>query len=738
MGAATEDLGRRSGWLAILAAALVGLGAPARAEQPGADEGVFITVQKPITSAVVDHIKAKTERALQRKVRTIVYDFNPAKHATGTEEYGPCRDLAAYLGRLQVTTVAFVHGVTTGHRVLPVLACKDLVMSSEARLGNVIGDSTDPLDEDQRQFYRQLAEQRVGRAQAALVLKMFDKNLEVIKATTLQGSEYFLDRAAPPPPEVRLTGREPVVPGLGKNEIGFYPARQARNELHLCKLIRETREEVKDAYDLKPASLREDPLEGRDPKAVRVLLNEHISRAVAEALMRRIRQTVGDHANFVILQLECGGGDPLVALDLAEFLRSLSDEDEQGRFPVTTIAYIPKNAPDAATVIALGCTEIVMGRDAHIGDFEQITKPQGGDPNPDRYKMLRDALMELAAKQGYAPLLARGMLDANVWIYEVRSQKGRAERKLLTREELEADRAGPREWGSPRLIKPGEPNGKFLVLIGQEAKDLDLAREVVDDFSHLTRLYHLENVRDAKLDFLYKFAAFLQQPAVSVFLIMIGIACLILELKMPGLGLPGVIAALCFVLYFWAQSHQLSGQIIMLAVLLFVLGLLLLGLEVFVLPGFGVPGISGIVLIVVSLALATLEKKPETTQEWVSFGRAMGAVGLSLAGAVTVAFLLARYLPNIPVANRLVLKPPVGEDNLLEGDALPASSDGVRSELAALLGAIGVAATTLRPAGIARFGDDFVDVITDGSYVQAGTRVQVIEIEGNRVIVKEV
>src|SRR5207237_8522453 len=123
--------------------------------------------------------------------------------------------------------------------------------------------------------------------------------------------------------------------------------------------------------------------------------------------------------------------------------------------------------------------------------------------------------------------------------------------------------------------------------------------------------YHLENVRDARLDFLYQLASFLQKPIVSIFLIMIGITCLILELKMPGVSLPGVIAAICFVLYFWAQSQQLSGQIITLAILLFILGLLLLALEVFVIPGFGVPGISGIILVVLSLALATLEKKPE-------------------------------------------------------------------------------------------------------------------------------
>src|SRR5581483_3010247 len=169
------------------------------------------------------------------------------------------------------------------------------------------------------------------------------------------------------------------------------------------------------------------------------------------------------------------------------------------------------------------------------------------------------------------------------------------------------------------------PNGAYLKLNGTKARELGLAHAVVDDLPGVYALYELDNVRDASFDFLYELASFLRHPLVAVFLVMLGVTCLILELKMPGVGLPGVIAALCFVLYFWAQS-QLAGQITMLAVLLFVLGLILIGLEIFVLPGFTVTGSSGIVLVVVSLALATLEKKPETSQEWMSFGRAMGTI----------------------------------------------------------------------------------------------------------------
>jgi membrane-bound ClpP family serine protease len=696
------------------------------AEEQSTDEGIFITVQKPITSAVGYHIKAKAERALQRKVRTIVFDFNPVRHATGTDEYGPCRDLADALARLQVNTVAFVHKEISGHRVLPVLACKEIVMSADARLGNVVQNNSESLGQDQKHFYFQIAD-RWGKSRSAIIKKMLDPSLEIFEGTWQGAMAYVSQNETPPAGFVKLR----PAPVLDAGASGFYSAAEAQR-FGLCKLIRNTREEVKDAYDLKPSSLREDPLEGREPKAVLFKINETISKAMSEAFTRRVRQAVGDHANFIIVELDCGGGDPQVALDLAEFLRNLADEDEQGQFPVTSIAYIPKNAPGAATIVALGCTEIVMEKGAKIGDCEQIYR--GNEAHPERYQVVRGAMEELAAKQGYSPLLIKGMLDRSEWIYEARSLKGRSERKLLTKEELDQNR---KEWGQEALVKKGGPNGEFLVLTAERAKDLDLVREVVDGYEQLKSIYHLENVRNAKLDFLYELATFLQKPIVSIFLIMIGITCLILELKMPGVSLPGVIAAICFVLYFWAQSQQLSGQIITLAILLFILGLLLLALEVFVIPGFSVPGISGVILIVLSLTLATLEKKPETTQEWMSFGRTMGAVGLSLVGAIMMAFVLAWYLPSMPLANRLVLKPPT---DAREGDEAESEAgvDALHPDTAALLGAIGVAATTLRPSGIARFGDAFVDVVSEGSYVQAGSRVQVIEIEGNRIVVKEV
>lgn len=230
--------------------------------------------------------------------------------------------------------------------------------------------------------------------------------------------------------------------------------------------------------------------------------------------------------------------------------------------------------------------------------------------------------------------------------------------------------------------------------------------------------------------YLFKWLAdFLRNPWMAMALVMVGITCLLLEMKMPGVGLPGVVAAVCFVLFFWSQS-QLAGQVIWLALLLFILGLLFIAIEVFLLPGMAVFGVSGAVLVLGSLGLVTYGQLPRSSDQWLALGSNVGPFGLVFVGAIVAALVIANYLPHIPILNRMVHQPP---EESADGGPLD-----IHPDLSGLLGAIGVAATALRPAGKAQFGDQFLDVVSQGSYIQPGTRLQVVEIEGNRIVVKDV
>jgi membrane-bound ClpP family serine protease len=702
----------------------------ARAQDGPEIDGLFITVHNPITTNVVNRVKAKTTRFLQRpdhRGLVIVYDFNPDQHPSSTSDYGPCHDLAAFLlDQHSVTTVAFVHNETTGHTVLPVLACKDIVMSSEARLGDAMREQNKPLDKDQQLFYSLVAERR-GRF-PAVVLKMADANVEVVEGARRGAVAYVDPRQLAREENQGVVLPPNVQPVLAAGNVGLYSTVQAQ-KFGLCNLRKGSRQELAEAYRLPARSLREDPLEGRTPVACLIVVKGVVNAALRETLERRMRRAIGTRGvNCFVLQLECGGGDTQVARELADFLH---DElrDDSGNHSVMTVAYVTEQARDTAVYLALGCSEIVMDRRAKLGGFEQLIaeRPKYLDP-------IRQQLEELAQRQGYSPLLARAFVDPQLALHRVSSQVGQPESKLLDDNQLKEDHNGPKKWRDDGQIKaPGE----WFTLDAELAKDpvVGIARHVVEGppaeaLLKIYALYGLENVREARLDWIDELALFLRNPVVSVFLVMIGIIGLILELKIPGAGFPGVVAALCFVLYFWAHS-QLAGHVTMLAVLLFVLGLILIALEIFVIPGFGITGLSGVALVLVSLALAAVAKKPETTQEWVEFGTTISHFGLSMILAIVAALVLVWYLPHIPYANRLVLAPP--GTGVEETEAL-----AVNDRYAALLGAIGEAATTLRPAGKVRFGEEFVDVIAEGSYVHPGSRVQVIEIEGNRIVVKEV
>jgi hypothetical protein len=106
---------------------------------------------------------------------------------------------------------------------------------------------------------------------------------------------------------------------------------------------------------------------------------------------------------------------------------------------------------------------------------------------------------------------------------------------------------------------------------------------------------------------------------------------------------------------------------------------------------------------------------------------------VGMIAATALAFLIARYLPNIPYANRLMLVPPGDKPGAEDEVVLPGAA-----QAAGLLGAVGTSVTVLRPAGTVRFGDQFVDVVTEGGYIPAGARIQVVEVEGTRIVVKEV
>jgi membrane-bound ClpP family serine protease len=189
------------------------------------------------------------------------------------------------------------------------------------------------------------------------------------------------------------------------------------------------------------------------------------------------------------------------------------------------------------------------------------------------------------------------------------------------------------------------------------------------------------------------------------------------------------VSAVCFVLFFW--SAFLGGTAGWLEVLLFVLGVTCLLLEVFVFPGFGVFGVGGALLVLVSLILASQTfVLPRNEYQMERLRNTLLVIAGAGAATLLVVALVRRYLPHAPMLNRVLLAPPTSEEmqSISQREAL--------AQFDHLLGAVGSAFTPLVPGGKARFGDELVDVITDGDFIDRGQEVQVVEVRGNRVVVR--
>jgi membrane-bound serine protease (ClpP class) len=267
---------------------------------------------------------------------------------------------------------------------------------------------------------------------------------------------------------------------------------------------------------------------------------------------------------------------------------------------------------------------------------------------------------------------------------------------------------------------------------GQDAKNYPLGIREVEDFSRLKAMYGLENdptlLEPGWVDTLVDALA---HPGVRILLLVIGFVALYAELHSPGIGVAAFVALVCFILFFWSQF--LGGTAGWLEVVLFVAGLACLLLEIFVLPGFGIFGLGGGVMILASLILASQTFIiPHNAYEMAEFQTSLFTVGSAIVGIIAAIALLNRWLPQTPVLGRMVLQPPSEE----EAEAISESESLTHFEN--LLGRQGTATTPLVPGGKARFGKEVYDVMTDGQFVPRNAAVEVVELRGNWIVVRPI
>ena len=203
------------------------------------------------------------------------------------------------------------------------------------------------------------------------------------------------------------------------------------------------------------------------------------------------------------------------------------------------------------------------------------------------------------------------------------------------------------------------------------------------------------------------------------------------ELHHPGTGVGAFVAVVCFLLFFW--SHYLGGTAGWLQVTLFLAGTCCVLLEVFVLPGFGIFGLGGGAMILASIVLASQTFiLPRNEYQFERLETSLLTVAGAAVGLIAFAIVAHHHLPRSRLFGHIMLEPPAGEEAefIRQHEAL--------ADFRQLLGARGTTTTVLMPSGKARFGDQLVDVIADGEMIDRGATVEIIEVRGSRVLVRQV
>jgi membrane-bound serine protease (ClpP class) len=277
-----------------------------------------------------------------------------------------------------------------------------------------------------------------------------------------------------------------------------------------------------------------------------------------------------------------------------------------------------------------------------------------------------------------------------------------------------------------RVVIPGLVDStQLLTLTSEEAIKYEMADTILTSINEILAAHNLVDADVVKVDVNWgeDVVRFLSNPIVSSILMMIILIGFFTEIKTPGWGLPGTAAVIALILFF--GSGLILDLVSLLEIIIFIVGVVLLLLEIFVVPGFGLFGVLGITAIVASLFMGLLADFEIVTWNMISVAL------IQLASAFVVTFIagyfLSKVLPKTDFFNRLILK-----DNIVIR-----SGYTTEPEVHQLVGKEGEALTDLRPSGTAIFDENRIDVVTEGSYLTKGTKVIVVKESGSKVVVRE-
>lgn len=436
--------------------------------------------------------------------------------------------------------------------------------------------------------------------------------------------------------------------------------------------------------------------EAQQPLIYKIDIKKGINQTTQLYLSNGFKEARALQADAILIHMNTYGGQ----VDAADSMRTAILYS-----PIPVYVFIDNNAASAGALISIACKKIFMRKGANIGAATVVN--QTGEAMPDKYQSYMRSMMRATAEAHGQDTLIQKQDTLYKW-----------RRDPLIAEAMVDDRVV-----IPNLID----TGKVLTFTAQEAQKwgfCDGIAETPEEVITLHLGYQDYELRSYTPTWYDDLKGFLLNPILHSLLIMIIIGGIYFEMQTPGIGFPSVAAIVAAILYF--APLYLDGLAANWEILIFVIGILLIAVEIFVLPGFGVAGIGGILLVIGGLTMSLLNNT-DLTFEGISTKEFGDATLTVLVGLVT-GFLLVIWLSH-----------KIGERGLFRKVALQTDLETAFSSpnLSPLIGKTGVAKTVLRPSGKVLIEGELYDGISESGFIEKGSAVQATRFENAQVYVRK-
>ena len=609
-----------------------------------------------------------------------------------------------------IRVVSLVEAKLSGHSVLPVLASDALLVSADGGLVDAsAGDGQ--VDETVRLSYQSVAAQR-GLFPKPLVRALIDPEEELALVAKVDGGKNL----AAGNELVKLRESGDVLSEEVWSASGV-PANVTADQLRSAKVaagIVSSLEEASEILDL--ASIA--PIEDNLVTGVATGSLLEIAGSISGSRVRRWQSNLngslasGD-VNTWVITFDSTGGD----IDQTATLASLFALPEP---PLrTVVGYINDQARGDSALAALACKPLYMHPESTLGgEGADIVSIADLDNHAE--------LIDMVARNTKRPAgLIRGLLCPDLEVFRYTNRKT-GQVKYTTPEDLvagvdnqtlERDR-----WEQGDRIEFAEG------LTAQKAIELGLADFRSDSLEDVSLRSGLSGTPELVSDRgIVRFVERLgRSQGLMMILLMVGFISLSAEMNAPGLGVPGFVSLVSFGLFFW--MNHLAGTAEWLELVLLLLGLLCIFLEIFVIPGFGVFGIGGLIMTIASIVLMSQTfVLPQNSYQLAVITRGVWAALGGVFGLVGGFVLMRQLFPHVPLFKHLIMETP---------DAVAIDEAEKMADFTWLLNQTGETTTPLRPSGKAKFGDEIVQVVSDGAMVEKGVPIRVVDVQGAKVVVE--